>query len=382
MATIEKYKKKDGTKLWRFNTYLGVDPVTGKQKRTTRSGFKTQKAAKFALDRLKVDIHENGFKQQQEYTYREVYDIWLKSYQETVKESTLQRVKRLFALHILPAFGNLKIVKIDVLYCQQVSDKVSKKLAGAAKVMNYAGLVFKFAARLGYIPFNPISRVVLPKAKPSANKDANFYDRDQLQQFFTYLNATNNDRAKMFFRILFYTGMRKGELIVLTWDDIDFVNDTITINKTLARGLENRLLVQTPKTISGNRVLDMDAETMSQLKRWQLQQRTFMLSIGINANSKGQLVFPSANNSFTSPTKPREWMQQIYKKHPDLKQITCHGARHTHASLLFEAGASIKQVQERLGDSDVKVLLNVYTHVSKHAKEETIAKFSNYVNIG
>ncbi|WP_290123376.1 tyrosine-type recombinase/integrase [Secundilactobacillus silagei] len=79
------------------------------------------------------------------------------------------------------------------------------------------------------------------------------------------------------------------------------------------------------------------------------------------------------------PSKIRIWLMHVINKY-HLKYITVHGLRHTHASLLFEAGATIKEVQDRLGHSDVKTTMDIYTHVSKYARKETASKFSQYIN--
>lgn len=79
------------------------------------------------------------------------------------------------------------------------------------------------------------------------------------------------------------------------------------------------------------------------------------------------------------PTKTRKWILHVQKKY-NLKQISTHKLRHTHCSLLFEAGASLKEVQDRLGHSDVKTTMDIYTHVTKKAKDEAIQKFTKYMD--
>lgn len=383
MATFEQYEKKDGTKLWRFNTYLGIDLVTGKQKRTTRSGFTTKKAAKLALDRLKVDFHEKGFRQQKHYTFNEIYEVWLVSYRETVKESTLKHTLELFSNRILPKFGTLRIDKIDVLYCQKAVNEWGKQLVNASTVKNYVGAVMALAVRLDYIPYNPVDRVTMPRRKRTVKRRSeNFYDREQLQQFLSYLDAGNNEMAKIYFRVLAYTGMRKGELIALTYNDIDFKQSTISVNKTRAEGLKEFSIIQTPKSEKSTRLIDVDSDTMQRLKQWQLKQRMFLLSIGVNAKQKEQLVFPNLKNKLLAPCAPAQWLNTVYRQHPSLKRITVHGFRHTHASLLLEAGVPIKQVQMRLGHADIQTTLNIYAHVSKASQKEAVSKLSQYLKLG
>lgn len=120
MATFEKYQKKDGSYAWMFQTYLGVNPVTGKQMRTKRRGFNSLKEAKRAEKLLQVDVVEKGPSPvERAKTYKEIYLIWLDTYKETVSESTLNKEKGHMRNHILPKFGKLNIEKIDVLYCQK-----------------------------------------------------------------------------------------------------------------------------------------------------------------------------------------------------------------------------------------------------------------------
>ncbi|HJA90822.1 MAG TPA: site-specific integrase, partial [Candidatus Jeotgalibaca merdavium] len=102
------------------------------------------------------------------------------------------------------------------------------------------------------------------------------------------------------------------------------------------------------------------------------------LKLGINTNKPNQYVFTNWSNEFLQLTKVMAVMDRISKK-ADLKRITVHQLRHTHCSLLFEAGADIKEVQERLGHSSYEITLNIYTHVTEKAKEETAEKFASYI---
>lgn len=180
------------------------------------------------------------------------------------------------------------------------------------------------------------------------------------------------------FRLLAYTGMRKGEALSLTWADIDFNNKTVLINKALSRGKNSRLYVKPPKT-GETRRLTIDKKTNAILKKWRLEQKELFLKSGINTSSASQLVFTNNQNKFLQPTKTREWILEIQKKN-HLKKITTHGLRHTHCSLLFESGASLKEVQKRLGHADIQTTLNIYTHVTEETQSETVNQFADYLN--
>lgn len=385
MANIKKYTKKDGSTAYKFQAYLGTDPNTGNRIRVTRQGFSTKKAASLALSRLKLEVDEGSFIKANDDTFQAVYELWLEQYRNTVKESTLNKTIQLFGKHILPSFGSMKLDKISVSFCQK---KVNEWFGIHTKytvIKNYASSVLKFAIRMDLMKSNPMDKVTLPRRMAEVGKDESlkYFDKPELQRFFecSKLEAerTNNLLWHTLFRLLAFSGMRKGEALALTWNDLDFMNETVTINKTLTRGLENRLIIQTPKTASSKRSVALDPVTLAMLNTWRKRQATDFLKLGFNTMSGEQLIFPNTKNEFMCPTKPDKKLSRIIEQN-DLKRITIHGFRHSHCSILFEAGASIKEVQDRLGHSDPQITLRIYTHVTEKAKEKTAEKFAKYVN--
>lgn len=110
---------------------------------------------------------------------------------------------------------------------------------------------------------------------------------------------------------------------------------------------------------------------MAILKTWRKKQKQDYLVLGFNTIKSDQLVFSNEKNEYLQPTKTRKWLLHVQEKY-GLKTITTHGLRHTHCSLLFEAGVNIKEVLDRLGHSDVKTTMNIYAHVTEKAKEAAI----------
>lgn len=367
---IKEYIKKNGEKAYMFKLYLGTDPDTGKPIRTTRRGFKTTREARLAIADLEVNgLSKPESQPQMIHTYEQIYNLWYEEYKTTVKASTLLKTERVFKNHILPAFGNKPIQDIKPMDAQNQMNIWHKKLVRASMVMNYAGLVFDYAIRMQLINMNPTKVIKKPVRKESVreDKDMNFYDKDELKKFMAALENNNNFRAFVYFRLLAFTGMRKGESLALKWSDIDLEKQTLYINKAVSRSATG-LYIQTPKTPSSIRRISIDDKTVSILQEYKKE-------------SPDGLVFQSEDGGILSPAKPRKWYLTAMKNLPDdFKQISIHGFRHTHASLLFEAGASIKDVQSRLGHSDIQTTMDVYTHVSKTAKEQLANRFNNYVD--
>lgn len=375
-GTIESYTLKSGEKRYRFQIYIGLDPLTGKELRTTRSKFKTKKEAELALARLKLEIANGQYKKVQAETYREVYELWVKVYEKTVEESTFVKTTGIFRNHILPAMGDYKIDKINVDICQRHVDKWLEKLVNGDKTKSYASLVMRFAMKRGYIEKNPFDLVDLPhksKRRVTSTEKDKFYTKEQLREFLNAAEKHPNYKVYTFFRLLAYSGMRKGEALALTWEDIDFKNSEISINKALGQGKGQKLYAKSTKT-GMTRTIKMDEATMVILKEWKKQQRQAYLMLGYNPLTKEQLIFSNTRNSFIQPTKTNDWLKSIWRT-TDLPYVSTHAFRHTHCSLLLEAGEQISVVQERLGHSDVKTTLDIYTHVTKNARVEAVQRF-------
>ena len=332
-----------------------------------------------------MDVANGTYHQERAETYQEVYDLWVKYYEQNVRESTFVKTTGIFKNHILPKMGAYKIEKVNIDVCQKHVYEWAEKLKNFRVVKSYAALVLDFAIKRGYLQTNPFALVDMPTnaskkiIEDDEEKVENYYTRDQLIEFLSCLEKESNYKAYVFLRLLAFSGMRKGEAFALTWNDLNFTANEIRISKALSKGKDNRLYIGPTKT-GEPRTIKMDPQTMGVLKEWKKKQKQDYLKLGYNTMRPNQLVFSNEKNDLLQPTKSRKWIIHVQKKY-NLETITTHGLRHTHCSLLFEAGASIKEVQDRLGHSDIKTTMDIYTHVTKEAKEEAIMKFASYIGM-
>lgn len=383
VSPIKSYKLKNGEIRYEFPAYLGVDPLTGKQKRTMKRGFKTRREAELALARIKLEVASGTYKKERAETYQELYDLWIVQYENTVEESTFVKTIGLFRNHIIPSMGDYKIEKITIDICQKHVNEWAAKLKNFRAVKSYAAKVLDFAIKRDFLQTNPFTYVEVPVNKKQVveeddNKLEKFYTREQLTHFLSCLEQEKNFKSYTLFRLLAFSGMRKGEALALTWNDLNFTTNELRINKAISRG-KTQLYLKTTKT-RVPRTIKMDDKTMDIMKEWKKQQKQDYLKLGFNTMKPKQLVFSNEVNNYLQPTKTRKWILQVQNKYK-LDKITTHGLRHTHCSLLFEAGANLKEVQDRLGHVDIQTTMNIYTHVTKKAKEEAIQKFVNYLEI-
>ncbi len=349
---IESYKTKSGTR-YRFQIRLG-------EKVTTRSGYKTRNEAIYAYTKA---LDEYNQEQKGNILYQKAYEQWLQIYKTKVKESTYESCTSIYEIHILPVFGQTKIQDIKVQDCQEFALSLKDYVKGK-EYYGYAKRIVDYAIKMNYTKNNPFNNVILPKFK-KGKKQINYLTTEEVSTLLEYFK--NNQYRYTLFRLMIYTGLRRGETLALTWKDINFENKTLSVNKTLSIGNYKKTVLLTPKTETSKRTIDLDDKTILELKKLKIQ-------------SKHNLIFPNRRGQYARLSSIADKLNQATKE-TSIKKIRVHDLRHTHASLLFASGANIKYVQERLGHNNIQTTMNVYTHVTKDTKEKDLKNFIKYMEI-
>lgn len=376
---IQEYKLKDGTKRYKARVYIGIDSLTGKQKEIVRKGFKTRKEATLAEARLKLEYEEKTFNaKNNKYTFKQIYDLFLIEHKNTVKPGTYATTVRYAKLHILPKIANKKIDSFTVLDCQKLVNQWAEHFNSAKYPKGIAQQVFDYAIKMNIISDNPMRKVKLPKRKETINEVNKFYNTDELKHFFDCVKDYGNMKYLAFFRLLAFTGMRKGEALALNWSDIDFDKKLVHITKGVVLDENEIPMISTTKTKKSVRTVSLDDASLAILRKWKIEQAKELMSIGINSLNKNQLLFTYDANKLYRPSYSNCWLEQIIKKYK-LKKITMHGFRHSHCSLLFEMGTSIQVVQERLGHTNIKTTMDIYTHVTEKQRDEIAENFAKHL---
>lgn len=380
---IKKYTTKNGETRYLFQTYLGIDPITGKERRTTRRGFKTMKEAKQAERNLLLDVEENGLPSNQsdgfqDPTFGELAFLWLENYRTTVKPSTFENVRSKVEKMTEEHFKELKLKKITVAYCQRVVIELSKSYVLYNHYLSVINRIFKYAVLMDILNSNPFDKVIKPKSRQTQRK-GNFLTKEELKEF---LKLAQNATLSYFFplvHLMSYTGLRQGEALALKWSDIDFENKKITVNKTAVR-IKERQTLQTPKTKNSKRVISIDPTTLSILKSWKKDQIKIYFKNGKHFEGDENFIFTNQRAEWVHIHNFIRYFKRFIADHK-LKPITPHGLRHTHASLLFSAGVEPKNISDRLGHSTVQITLDLYTHITEEQRSDTVDKLLEYMVI-
>ena len=380
---IKKYTTKNGETRYLFQTYLGIDPATGKERRTTRRGFKTMKEAKQAERNLLLDVEENGLPSNQsdgfhDPTFEELASLWLENYRTTVKASTFENVKSKVEKMTEEHFKELKLKKITVAYCQRVVIELSKSYILYNHYLSVINRIFKYAVLMDILNSNPFDKVIKPKSRQVQRK-GNFLTKEELKEFLKLAQTATLSYFFPLVHLMSYTGLRQGEALALKWSDIDFENKKITVDKTAIRIKEKQTL-QTPKTKNSKRVISIDPTTLSILKSWKKDQIKIYFKNGKHFEGDDNFIFTNERADWVQIHNFIPYFKRFVTDHK-LKPITPHGLRHTHASLLFSAGVEPKNISDRLGHSTVQITLDLYTHITEEQRTDTVEKLLEYMVI-
>ena len=269
--------------------------------------------------------------------------------------------------------------RIDVRMCQEAVNYWYSSYSEASRLVNFVTRIFQFAINQGFCKDNPMSKTIRPKNTHKTEYNAPFFEKDELQKFLKAIKENEMFRDYSIFHLLAFTGLRRGELLGLRWKDINFQRKTLHVNQTVFYDEKESIYkFGEPKTKASKREIGIDDATIQTLLRWKNLQREFLFGQGYNVSSSDQLVFTSHNNHVISEGHLRTVIKRITEEY-HLPHITIHGFRHTHCSLLFEAGIDMQNVKDRLGHSDIKTTMNIYAHVTKTERSKTADLFGDFM---
>ncbi|MFU2194758.1 tyrosine-type recombinase/integrase [Streptococcus pluranimalium] len=379
---ITEHKKKDGSIIYRASVYLGTDVITGK-KVTTKVSGRTKTEVKKQAKQAIYDFKSNGstrFKNATVKHYDELATLFWESYHHTVKPNTQDNVRRLLDNHVLPLFGHFRLDKLTTPLIQSIINDLAKKANNNEpkaflhydKIHALNKRILQYGVTMQVIDFNPARDVILPRNTQKAKREkVKHFENAELKQFMDYLDSLDHARYRNIYEITLYkfllaTGCRINEALALEWSDIDFENGSISISKTLNSKGE----LNSPKSKASIRDIDIDNKTIQLLKTYQLRQVQEAWKLG----RKEKVVFSDFIHDYPS-NKTLGTRLRTRFKNAGVPNIGFHGFRHTHASLLLNAGIPYKELQNRLGHSTLSMTMDTYSHLSKENAKKAVSFF-------
>lgn len=387
-----KCKKKRCTcgAKWYYR-YDIIDPKTGKRKQKEVGGFRTKEEAEDAAKRIMAEMQSGAYIEEKNITFEQFSQEWLTGYQNTgkVKISTV-RIRQHEISRMMPYFGKLKLKDItrkqyqDALNDLKKNDYADNTVDGIHRT---GRMIFKRAVELEVIKTDPTQYAIVPKSQITVEEleqeieIPKYLEKEELALFLQTAKEHGLNRDYPIFITLAYTGMRVGELCALKWTDIDFAEQTISISKTYYNPINNikKYTLLPPKTKTSKRTIDVDEIVMDELKKHRTDQNKILMRYRNTYYDKGFVFAQQDKKNAGYPTYIKlietriARLLKLAKLNPNL---TPHSLRHTHTSLLAEAGASLEQIMQRLGHSDDETTRNIYLHVTKPKKKEASRKFA------
>ncbi|MDG3116622.1 site-specific integrase [Streptococcus suis] len=372
--------KKDGSIVYRANVYLGVDVITGKKVKTSVTG-RTKKEVKQKAKYASIEFVKNGStvkKKVEVKTYKELAELWLDNYRLTVKPQSFLLTKRIVHNHLISEFGSMKLDKITLPQIQRHLNKLSATFVHFGNVHSLNRRILQYGVSLQLLPFNPAREVIMPKAQKREDKAIKFIAPEHIKKFMSHMEKRSVDGYVYYFDFVLYslllaTGCRFGEAVALEWSDIDLENGTVSINKNYSKFVD---LVGTPKSKAGIRVISIDKKTCNMLRLYKNRQRLLYLEIG---ESAPLVVFATPTREYQDMTIRQGALTRRLKE-CGCPRFTFHAFRHTHASLLLNAGISYKELQYRLGHATLAMTMDKYSHLSKDKEKEAVLYYEKAIN--
>lgn len=373
MATgnITPRKRKKGEIRYEITVEGERDPLTGERNRVYKTVKCSYREAKALMHQMMVDMDRGLTIRKLPTTIAEWLDTWLELYLPNVEETTKIGYKTKVKCYIKPAIGKILVQSLRAEHVQKmVNDMIDRGLSAKniRDTYNNINAAMKKAVRLRMIPFNPCEGVVLPKIK---RYKAKVYDTKMIKNLLDVAQGTD-----MYLPILLCVtaGLRRGELLALRWENIDFENNLLKVRSNMVRG-EKDYIIKAPKSEAGIRDITLGEEVMAVLRREKTQYAKDMFSYGAGFQNLGFVIRQGDGSPLRPDSMSRKWRRFIdYNKLPSIR---FHDLRHSNATVLIQAGVNPRVVQQRLGHSDVNITLNTYTHVLPEMDVEAAAKLDS-----
>ena len=339
-----------------YNVYIEYIDENGKSKQKSIGKYKTKKEADKHLIDLKSSINNNRFIISKDITLVERCYKYVEDNKDEWSPYTTLNRNSWIKNQIQDFFKDTLLRDLTIYQCQQFYNYLLRNYSSESVKTRYGffNAVLNECYRLKEIQENPCDFIKTSKKENKNN--INVYTREEVIDLIEKLNGHFIEIPILLMLLL---GLRKGEAVGLQWQDIDFENNIININKTLVY-VNREILLKEPKTEDSKRSIHAPIELMEQLKKEKLRQNKLKLE-GVLENEYN-LVCLSPHMRPYVHTRLNHRFTKFCKKYK-VREIRIHDLRHTNASLLLLGNTNMKVVSERLGHSDIKITMNKYSHV-------------------
>lgn len=369
---------KNGQPVWSLRWNV-KDPGTGERRYVYESLNCPRRDAERQWIRREAEIRSAGaaYVKPAKETLASYLAIWLRDYVEPhLKPTTLESYRTLVNVHIIPALGAVALADLTAAQVQAWQADMLRKTTPTGTLISprrvaYARAVLRSAlheaVRLGMIQQNPVDRVRPPRQSP---KEVKAFDLPQVR---TLMEAARGHRLETMLSVAWQTGLRLGELLALTWADVDFEGRILHVRRNLV-DVDGKLVTQEPKTARGRRTLPLSAALVSEIRAHRKRQTEERLRAGEAWQDNG-LVFCKQSGK---PLPPRD-AQEVYYRLRDKAEVPTYGfhaLRHTYATLALQFGIGLPEIAANLGHVSPAFTAKTYAHVLPEMQRTAADRFA------
>lgn len=379
--------------------YLGLDSKTGKQVTTTITA-RTLKALDRNLIQAKLNFEKNDSTKKEKIqvkNFEELSELWFNSFKNWVSsENTLNRVRGYLDTYIIPQFGKYKPDKISSSEIQAWANQLAINAQGAletgkkrsvkGKTKDFGAIIHKLSDIFDFgtthfgLKTNPVQSIKIPPKPKSNSKRVMVLHDEDLTKWLNFLESLPDTRGNRRFKIicdtLLCSGLRINELLALTISDLDLESSEITVNKTLVWKNGNKKLhikggitcKLSTKTDSGFRRVSVPLNSLLQLKAFHKEMNSYFIKHRLPRSS---LIFPTIYGNYMCDRNERATLKKRLES-INLPNYGFHLFRHTHASILLNAGANWKELQVRMGHKSISTTMDIYAELAPKKKVEAV----------
>ncbi len=370
-----------------------TDHDSGRSRPRWVGGFATEAEAKAARDEARVAARRGEYVDRSRITVAQYLTEWLAGHAIELKPKTRSSYAYQIEHYIAPRIGKLRLQALRAstltrLYADLLERGGRDGKPLSRRTVDYTHAVLRKALNDAVtvdqlLTSNPALRAKRPKGQPAV-KRSDVWSAAELQRF---LDIAAGHRLSAFYWLAAYTGARRGELLHLRWPDVDLDRGTVHVRGSVGV-VDGERVEGTPKS-SHARLVSIDPGTVAELRRHRARQHEERLVAGASWVG-GDLVFRRGLGGPLFPDSMTQLMRRLIREHNaprdgeppamPLRPIRLHDLRHTHATLLLEAGVPVHVVSARLGHADPSITLKVYAHVLDTQAVQVARRFADVMS--
>lgn len=351
---------------WTIYYSLGRDADNKRQQRS-KGGFRTKREAQAKLDAILYKRRAGEYVEPSKLSVAEFFREWIQTQRTKLAATTFAGYDMIMSVHVISEIGGTPLQQLTALEIEQYYERKRGSGLSEQTLLHHHRLIKKAlgrAVQLQFVIKNVAIDVEAPKPKKVTMRALDPQETVRLLKLF---------EGSAWYPLVVTsvaTGMRRGELLALTWKDVDLNEGCVRIRSSVEQTKGN-VAIKEPKTKSSRRKIMLPAFLVDLLRRHQLEQKKLALKLGTGyVNDR---VFPGAMGGWTPPASYTHAFTR-HVKGTEFEGVRLHDMRHTHASQLLLAGTHPKVVSERLGHSNIAITLDTYSHLLPGIDQEAANK--------